>query len=110
MHPPLDRPHPDCNDVIQELRECHESSLRKYTGQCNQVKYRLDRCLKAEKRRIQDELNRELPDRQRRQEEIIKRAFGKDITFSEYLQKDEDYQREVRIKEERNQRQKHTDQ
>jgi COX assembly protein 2 len=101
MHPPLDRPHPDCSEVIEELRECHESSLRKYTGQCNEVKRRLDLCLKAEKTRIQDELNRELPDRQKRQEEIIKRAFGKDLTFSEYLQKDKDYMREVRVKEEK---------
>jgi COX assembly mitochondrial protein 2 len=100
MHPPLDRPHPDCQDVIQELRDCHaNSSWKKYLGECNDVKYRLDRCLKAEKQRVLDELNRDLDDRKKRQEEIIKVAFGKDVTFSEYLQQDKEYQHEVKRKE-----------
>lgn len=100
MHPPLDRPHPDCQDAIRELRDCHaNNSWSKYLGACNAAAFHLDRCLKAEKQRVLDELNRDLDDRKRRQEEIIKVAFGKDVTFSEYLQQDREYQREVKRKE-----------
>lgn len=96
MHPPLDRPHPDCEEVIRELRYCHaQSGWKQYLGACNEIKFAMDRCLKAEKSRLLTEMNQELPERKIRQEEIVKNAFGKTVTFSEYLQKDEEYQAEV---------------
>ena len=91
MHPPLDRPHPDCQGAIDDLKECHLSFWNKYSGGCNDIKVRLDQCLKAEKKRLLDEMNQDLPQMKVKQEEIIKNAFGKNITFSEYLAKDKDY-------------------
>jgi len=93
MHPPLNRPHPDCNDVIQDLKICHESFLNKISGQCNTYKFRLDACLKEEKKRLLAEMNKDLPQHISHQEEIIKQAFGKQQTFSEYLAQDAEYQR-----------------
>lgn len=98
MHPPLDRPHPDCHEVIQELKDCHADTWKKFTGGCNDIKTRLDICLREEKKRLLDELNKELPQRKLRQEEVIKQAFGKTMTFSEYLEKDKEYQEEVKRK------------
>ena len=95
MHPPLDRPHPDCNQVIEELRTCHADWKLKYFGGCNEIKVSLDRCLKEEKKRLLSEMDKDLPERRARQEDIIKTAFGKKETFSEYLQKDKEYQHEM---------------
>ena len=93
MHPPLDRPHPDCQDVIESLRACHANhAFKKYLGACNTIKAALDECLRLEKKRLLDEINQDLPQRKLRQEEIIKEAFGKTMTFSEYLNQDADYQ------------------
>lgn len=50
MHPPLDRPHPQCQDVIIALRRCHcEHPYLKFVGYCNEKKYALNRCFKEEK-------------------------------------------------------------
>lgn len=50
MHPPLERPHPDCQDVIKALVTCHEEyKFGKWLGACNQFKAELDWCLRAEK-------------------------------------------------------------
>lgn len=91
MHPPLDRPHPECEQQVADLRECHKKSWAKYLGQCNAAKFALDRCFKAEKKHLLDELNRNVPEQRREQEEAIKTAFGKKETFAEYLARDKDY-------------------
>ncbi|DAZ97211.1 TPA: hypothetical protein N0F65_003842 [Lagenidium giganteum] len=50
MHPPLERPHPDCQEVIHALYECHEENpWGKFMGACNDQKRNLDMCLKKEK-------------------------------------------------------------
>ena len=50
MHPPLDKPHPSCQSVIDALRECHEGNPRmKFLGSCNAEKAALDACFKREK-------------------------------------------------------------
>ncbi|GKZ01502.1 hypothetical protein MPSEU_001100800 [Mayamaea pseudoterrestris] len=95
MHPPLDRPHPDCDQVIQELRACHADWKLKYLGGCNGIKVRLDCCLKEEKKRLLGEMDKDFPARRARQEDIIKTAFEKKETFAEYLKQDKDYQREM---------------
>ena len=84
--------------MIQELRICHANRWKKYTGGCNDIKVRLDQCLKAEKKRLLAEMNKDLPDRAKKQEDVVKKAFGKQMTFSEYLKQDKDYQREKQRK------------
>ena len=102
MHPPLDRPHPDCEDVIQSLRACHDDAWQKYTGGCNDIKVALDVCFKAEKERLLKEMNQQLPAMRKKQEAIIKEAFGKRQTFSEYLQQDAEYQAELKKAQQKN--------
>jgi COX assembly protein 2 len=99
MHPALDRPHPDCQEPIQALLECHEHFWVKFTGGCGDAKTLLDQCLRAEKKRLLAELNQDLPERQKEFEQVVKTAFGKEMTFSEYLAKDKEYQAELAKKE-----------
>jgi COX assembly protein 2 len=99
MHPPLDRPHPDCEEIIQTLKACHLDYFKKFTGGCNDFKVNLDKCLKKEKKRILDELNVGLSESKTKEAELIKEAFGKKLTFHEYLKTDKDYQRELKKKE-----------
>ncbi|CCI10540.1 unnamed protein product [Albugo candida] len=50
MHPPLDRPHPLCQKVIQNLKKCHaDNPRRKFIGACNEAKRALDECFRKEK-------------------------------------------------------------
>jgi len=52
MHPPLHRPHPDCEDAVAALLKCHEDhAIGKFFGACNERKRELDRCFKLEKER-----------------------------------------------------------
>jgi len=98
MHPPLDRPHPDCQEEIKALNNCHDDTWKKYTGGCNDIKVALDKCFKQEKKRLLDELNKDLPEKRKQQEEIVMKAFGKQMTFQEYLKQDKDYQSEMERK------------
>jgi COX assembly mitochondrial protein 2 len=103
MHPPLDRPHPDCEDAIRALRTCHlEAGWKKYLGACNAFKFAIDRCFKEEKNRLLADMDKELPERKVRQEEIVKNAFGQTLTFSEYLQQDKEYRAELSKKAQSN--------
>lgn len=95
MHPPLDRPHPECGEVIEALKQCHLSNWKMYTGGCNKIKFELDQCFKAEKKHLLSELNKDLPERRKRQEEVVKKVLGKKMTFQEYLQQDKEYQQEL---------------
>ena len=101
MHPPLDRPHPDCQDVIAALKECHESTWKKFTGGCNDIKFALDRCFVKEKERALAEMNQGWRDRKKREQETIMVAFEKDETFEEFLAKDKVYQRELAKRKQR---------
>nr|CCA22679.1 unnamed protein product putative [Albugo laibachii Nc14] len=50
MHPPLDRPHPLCQQVIKNLKQCHTENPRaKFLGACNEAKRALDDCFRMEK-------------------------------------------------------------
>eukprot|EP01031_Cornospumella_fuschlensis_P029947 gene29946-36168_t len=50
MHPPLYRPHPQCEQFVLELVKCHEEhKIGKWFGSCNEAKSALDRCFKDEK-------------------------------------------------------------
>jgi COX assembly mitochondrial protein 2 len=101
MHPPLDRPHPDCQDVIEALKVCHNDGFKKYYGGCNNIKIALDACLKHEKTRLLHEMNANLVQDMLREQDMIAQAFGKTQTFAEYLAQDKDYQNAVRAKQEK---------
>jgi COX assembly mitochondrial protein 2 len=105
MHPPLDRPHPDCGEIIQQLKECHlTKTITKYMGACNDIKFAMDRCLKAEKKRLQTITNTELPEYYNvEQAHIIKEAFGQKLTFQEYLKQDKEFMAAMKQKEEKEQ-------
>ena len=50
MHPPLFRPHPQCQEEIKALLDCHKNNpWRKFIGECNDIKVQLDQCFRAEK-------------------------------------------------------------
>ena len=52
MHPPLDRPHPDCQDFVEALNKCHkENEWKKFMGACNEPKALMDICFREEKER-----------------------------------------------------------
>eukprot|EP00924_Labyrinthula_sp_SR-Ha-C_P016158 snap_masked-scaffold_4-processed-gene-21.18-mRNA-1 protein AED:0.02 eAED:0.02 QI:0/-1/0/1/-1/1/1/0/64 len=56
MHPLLDRPHPDCQEVIKSLQACHRNhAVAKFFGKCNDAKGALDICLRAEKEKRRKE-------------------------------------------------------
>ena len=78
MHPPLHRPHPDCQEVskfasyilsltlslfivfcyqaILDLVQCHDDNkYMKFFGACNDAKVLLDKCFKQEKDRVRKE-------------------------------------------------------
>ena len=50
MHPPLGRPHPECQKQVKQLVSCHENNpFKKYFGACNDHKAALDWCFRKEK-------------------------------------------------------------
>ena len=101
MHPPLDRPHPDCQDVIAALKACHARGWQKWWGGCNDIKTALDRCLKLEKQRLLQEVNEGLVERKMQEQDLVRQAFGKKETFAEYLARDKEYQRAVQEKKQK---------
>lgn len=102
MHPPLDRPHPKCEDVVKQLKACHNEGWKKFIGGCNDIKFSLDKCFKEEKHELLTKLNADVPENRAMQEDLIKDAFGRKISFSEYLSKDKDYQEALKQKKEGN--------
>mmetsp|Transcript_21404 Transcript_21404/g.46390 ORF Transcript_21404/g.46390 Transcript_21404/m.46390 type:complete len:110 (-) Transcript_21404:149-478(-) len=101
MHPPLDRPHPDCQNEIHALQSCHATSPKLKFWACNQVKFDLDKCLKEEKQKLLYELNKDVEQKRKAEEDVFQMAVGKDVSFEEYLKGDKDY---VRAMEERRRR------
>ena len=56
MHPPLHRPHPDCQEIISKLISCHEDNkISKFFGACNDFKAEMDWCFKTEKEAVRKE-------------------------------------------------------
>jgi COX assembly mitochondrial protein 2 len=102
MHPPLDRPHPDCQDEILKLKECH-GHWTKYVGACNDIKFALDACFAKEKKRLLKEMESSNTAIRESQEAFIQQAFGRKESFAEYLAKDKGFQEELKKKQEREQ-------
>mmetsp|Transcript_46579 Transcript_46579/g.68833 ORF Transcript_46579/g.68833 Transcript_46579/m.68833 type:complete len:95 (-) Transcript_46579:293-577(-) len=69
MHPPLNRPHPDCQDAIEALNECHRTNSKIKFWACNDTKYELDRCFKKEKEDMLKRINSEEFDQTRETED-----------------------------------------
>jgi COX assembly mitochondrial protein 2 len=84
------------------LKDCHTTkTVTKYMGACNDIKFAMDNCLKAEKKRLLAESNAGLPEYyQVEQAHIIKEAFGQKLTFQEYLKQDKEYLAATKQKEE----------
>ena len=95
MHPPLDRPHPDCQKEIDELRECHDTSSKFKFWACNEIKTRLDVCFKEEKRRSLEILNRDMDATKATEQAQAAIAMNQTQTFAEYLQNDKQYQKDL---------------
>mmetsp|Transcript_18196 Transcript_18196/g.39327 ORF Transcript_18196/g.39327 Transcript_18196/m.39327 type:complete len:103 (-) Transcript_18196:214-522(-) len=91
MHPPLDRPHPDCQNEIYGLQECHATTSKLKFWACNEVKFALDKCLKVEKIKLLEEMNKDYEAKRSAEEDVFQMALGKDISFEDYLKKDKDF-------------------
>ena len=87
MHPPLDRPHPECMDVIQALKDCHAKKYSKICfWRCNDVKVQLNACFKQEKDNTLEVLNKDVFKIRKAEE----KASGHTLSFDEYLDLNED--------------------
>mmetsp|Transcript_15256 Transcript_15256/g.27730 ORF Transcript_15256/g.27730 Transcript_15256/m.27730 type:complete len:107 (+) Transcript_15256:134-454(+) len=91
MHPPLDRPHPDCQVEINGLYDCHATTSKLKFWGCNEVKFALDKCLKVEKEKLLVEMNKDIGAKRAAEEDVYQKALGTEISFEEYLKKDKDY-------------------
>ncbi len=91
MHPPLDRPHPECMQEIDDLYHCHATTSKIKFWACNDVKFALDQCLKKEKQNLLRELNKDAAAKRAAEEDAYQKALGKEMSFEDYLKKDKDY-------------------
>mmetsp|Transcript_5891 Transcript_5891/g.7515 ORF Transcript_5891/g.7515 Transcript_5891/m.7515 type:complete len:103 (+) Transcript_5891:142-450(+) len=96
MHPPLDRPHPMCQDEIRALKECHiTTSKLKFWG-CNDIKFAMDRCLKKEKLALVAKLNDDLDLKRKEENDAFQEAMGHTQSFDEFLKTDKTYLEEMK--------------
>ena len=84
MHPPLDRPHPDCQKEIEALRHCQNTRSVFKIWACNHVKYQLDNCLRLEKERLLKVINKVMHERRKEEDDAYADAVGHKMSFEEY--------------------------
>lgn len=96
MHPPLDRPHPDCQEHIEALRHCHDTRSIFKIWACNEIKVLLDTCFRREKADFLKEINKDMDEKRREEDEAFADAMGHKMTFEQYLSQDKEYQAELR--------------
>ena len=101
MHPPLDRPHPDCQSEINNLHHCHATTSKLRFWGCNEIKFTLDKCLKEEKQRLLAEMNKDVEEKRAAEEVEIQRGLGKELSFEDYLKKDKDFNKAMEDRKER---------
>ncbi|KTW31382.1 hypothetical protein T552_00027 [Pneumocystis carinii B80] len=67
MHPPLSaHKHPDCHELMKQLKECHESNfISHFFGKCNDLKKEVVKCLNQERLKQQRENQRKNKDKRR---------------------------------------------
>ncbi|KAF0683969.1 Aste57867_24050 [Aphanomyces stellatus] len=52
MHSSLDKPHPECHEVVEALRLCHaDNPWMKFVGACNDPKAALNDCFARENKK-----------------------------------------------------------
>ncbi|CAB9496329.1 Cytochrome c oxidase biogenesis protein Cmc1 like [Seminavis robusta] len=91
MHPPLDRPHPDCQEVIDALNLCHAQNSKVFFWRCNKPKHQLDNCFKLEKQRLLKEATKDFKQTRGKEDGLMMEALGQSMSFQEYLAKDKQY-------------------
>jgi len=91
MHPPLDRPHPECQDVVQALKKCHANNSKVFFWRCDDAKTNLDKCFREEKKHMLDEMNKNFAQDRSNEDVLIMEALGQKVSFQEYLEKDKGY-------------------
>lgn len=96
MHPPLDRPHPMCQDEINAFKQCHSTNSKLKFWACNEVKFAMDKCLKKEKLALLEKLNSDFDEKRKREDDALQEAFGHTQTFEEFLKTDKVYLEEMR--------------
>lgn len=95
MHPPLDRPHPDCQPEIDQLRHCQETRSIFRVSACNELKFKLDQCFKEEKGPMLEEMNTGIESRRAEEEAQAAVSTGKNVTFAQFLENDKAYKIEM---------------
>jgi COX assembly mitochondrial protein 2 len=88
MHPPLDRPHPDCQNEIKSLRRCHATRPLWKIWACNDIKQALDVCFRLEKEKMLAERRKALLTTREADEAIIVEAMGKNMSFEDFLKQE----------------------
>jgi COX assembly mitochondrial protein 2 len=106
MHPPLDRPHPDCQYEIKALRHCHETRPLWKIWACNDIKDALDECFRLEKEKMLVEINKDTPAIRKVEEETLANAKGRTMSFEEFLKTDPTYLSDLYKEKRRNPNQK----
>ena len=95
MHPPLDRPHPECQEQIEALRHCQTTRPAWKVWACNELKFRLDTCFRKEKEAVLKELNKDIVEKRREEDEQSALSTGRNMSFQEFLKRDAEYQKEM---------------
>jgi len=81
MHPPLDRPHPECEDVIAAYKKCHRTHSKFLFWKCDEAKRELDRCFKKEKENRVNEMMKESEELRKEEEKFM----GQSMSLDEYI-------------------------
>lgn len=95
MHPPLDRPHPNCHMIVEALRDCQRTRPTLKVWACNDLKYQMDQCFRLEKEEMLKELNKDIVSKRAEEEAQAAISTGTNMTFEQYLKKDMKYKKEM---------------
>ena len=95
MHPPLDRPHPMCQETINALKHCHATSSKLKFWACNEVKFAMDKCFRKEKESLLVEMNADFDEKRKREDEALRVSLGHKDSFEDFLKTDKQYLKEM---------------
>ena len=95
MHPPLDRPHPMCQDQIEKLRTCHATQSKLKFWACNELKFALDKCFKMEKQELLQQINSDYDEKRKQEDDALRDAIGHEQSFEDFLKTDKIYLKEM---------------
>jgi COX assembly protein 2 len=95
MHPPLDRPHPDCQEEVLGLKHCHSTNSKLKFWACNEFKFKLDKCFKEEKDAMLLRMNKGFETGRLEEDEQSAQSTGKNMSFQEFLATDKTFKKEL---------------